>query len=352
MMGSMPFLIALLLAVNIAPDGGKPEYRQPQLAADAKMVAVTFGAGNAIYFAASHDRGRTLSAPVKVAEAPLLSLGRHRGPRIAITPSAIVISAVVGTKMPPGSDGDLKAWRSTDGGKTWSAGVTINDEPAAAREGLHAMAAGAGGRLFATWLDLRKKGTRLYGATSGDGGATWSKNVLVYESPSGTICQCCHPSAAIDGKGEIHVMWRNALDGNRDMYAANSIDGGAAFVNAAKVGAGSWKLDACPMDGGGLAIDKQGKLVTVWRRESDVFLAEPGSPEQRIEVGKDAAIAIGSSGVYAIWIGAGAVRARIPGATEPVTLAPQGAFPQLVAVPGGPVIAAWEDHGQIAWRTL
>jgi len=135
---------------NIAPDSGKPEYRQPQLAADAKMVAVAFGAGNAIYFAASRDRGRTLSAPVKVAEAPLLSLGRHRGPRIAITPAAIVISAVVGTKMPPGSDGNLKAWRSIDGGKTWSEGVTINDEPSAACEGLHAMVAGADGRLFAT----------------------------------------------------------------------------------------------------------------------------------------------------------------------------------------------------------
>ncbi len=343
MMGSMPFLLVLLLVVNIAPDGGKPEYRQPQLAADTKMVAVTFGAGNAIYFAASHDQGRTLSAPVKVAEAPMLSLGRHRGPRIAITPSAIVISAVVG---------NLKAWRSTDGGKTWSAGVTINDQPGAAREGLHAMVAGADGRLFATWLDLRKKGTRLYGATSTDGGVTWSKNVLVYESPSGTICQCCHPSVAIDAKGEIHVMWRNALAGDRDMYVASSNDGGATFVNAAKVGSGSWKLDACPMDGGGLAVNKQGKLVSVWRRASDVFLAEPGSPEQRIEVGKDAAIAIGSSGVYAIWISNGAVRARIPGKAEPVVLAPQGAFPQLVAVPGGPVIAAWEDHGQIAWKAL
>jgi len=174
----------------------------------------------------------------------------------------------------------------------------------------------------------------------------------VYESPSGTICQCCHPSAAIDAKGEIHVMWRNALDGNRNMYVANSIDGGATFVNAAKLGAGSWKLDACPMDGGGLAVNKQGKLVSVWRRESEVFLAEPGSPEQRIEAGKDAAIAIGTNGVYTVWTHNGAIRARIPGKPEPVVLAPMGSFPQLVAVPDGPVIAAWEDGGQIAWKTL
>src|SRR5437870_3252568 len=112
-------LLTLLLAIHIAPDNSQLEYRQPQLAATAEMVAVTFGAGTAIYFSVSHDRGATFTKPLKVAEAPMLSLGRHRGPRIAITPSAIVISAVIGTKMPPGADGDLTAWHSADGGKTW-----------------------------------------------------------------------------------------------------------------------------------------------------------------------------------------------------------------------------------------
>ncbi len=340
----MLLIIALLLAVHIAPDGAQLEYRQPQLAADGNMVAVTFGAGNAIYFAASRDQGRTLSAPVKVAEGAPLGLGRHRGPRIAITPSGIVITAVIA---------DLMAWRSTDGGKTWSTGVTVNDQPGSAGEGLHAMAAGHG-LLFAVWLDHRTgtQGKRLYGAASEDGGATWSKNVLVYESPSGTICQCCHPSAVIDAGGVIHVMWRNALDGNRDMYLAHSADGGATFSPAEKFGDGSWALDACPMDGGGLAIGARAKPVSVWRRESDVYLSEAGGREEKIEAGKDAALAIGPSGVYAVWISSGAVRARIPGMQAPVTLAAQGAFPQAVAVPGGPVLAAWEDRGQIVIQPL
>src|SRR4051812_14587888 len=113
----MQALFALLLAVNIGPGAGV-EFRNPQLAATDRMVALTFGAGTSIYFAASVDQGRTFSAPVKVAEVPVLVLSHHRGPRIAITPSAIVISAVAGTKLPTGSDGDLKTWRSTDSGKT------------------------------------------------------------------------------------------------------------------------------------------------------------------------------------------------------------------------------------------
>ena len=350
MLEHMQALLSLLLAVHIGGSG--VEYRQPQLAANQQMVAMTFGAGSAVYFSASRDQGLTFSTPVKVAEAPLLALGRHRGPRIAITPSAIVISALVGTKTPPGSDGDLKSWRSTDGGKTWSAGATLNDAPASAREGLHTMAAASNGLLFAAWLDLRSKGTTLYGAVSKDGGATWSKNTLVYQSPSGTICQCCHPTAIIDAKGVIHVMWRNALDGARDMYVARSADGGATFGAAAKAGLGSWPLEACPMDGGGLAIGPQGKLVSIWRRESDVYLSEEGAAEKKIEAGKDAAIAAGPDGIYAVWTSSGAVHARVPGSPLPVTLAPQGAFPQVIAVPGGPVLAAWEDGGQVIIRPL
>jgi hypothetical protein len=352
-------LLSLLIAVHIAPGGASLEYRQPQLAATADIVAVTFGADNSIYFASSRDRGQTFSTPVKVAEAPKLSLGRHRGPRIAITPAAIVISAVVADAAPPAQSaagphkhvtpesGDLKAWRSTDGGKTWSAGVAINDVPAAAREGLHSMAAGANGLLFATWLDLRSKGTRLYGATSKDAGATWSKNVLVYESASGTICQCCHPTAIIDSKGEIHVMWRNALEGNRDMYVAHSEDGGASFGPGQKLGMGSWRLEACPMDGGGLAMDTDGKLASIWRRENEVYVAQEGAPEKKIESGKDAAIAAGPGGWYAVWNSSGAVHAQSPGSSQPIVLAEQGAFPQVIAVPSGPVLAAWEDKGQI-----
>jgi hypothetical protein len=60
------------------------------------------------------------------------------------------------------------------------------------------MATGGNGLIFTTWLDLRAQGTRLYGSTSTDGGATWSPNALVYESPSGSVCECCHPSAAVD----------------------------------------------------------------------------------------------------------------------------------------------------------
>jgi hypothetical protein len=85
---------------------------------------------------------------------------------------------------------------------------------------------------------------------------TWSKNLMIYESPAGTICECCHPSAAIDSEGQVLVMWRNWLAGSRDMYLVRSRDG-LTFSKPEKLGSGTWKLNACPMDGGGLAASQE-----------------------------------------------------------------------------------------------
>jgi hypothetical protein len=239
-------------------------------------------------------------------------LGRHRGPHVAISQGAIVVTAAVS-----GPEGNLLAWRSTDGGKTWSAAIRINDVPAAAREGLHTLATDGRGRLFAAWLDLRKQGTRLYGAYSADSGVTWSANVLVYESPDGTICQCCHPSAAFAGDGTLDVMWRNWLDGSRDLYLIRST-AAREFGRPENLGSGTWKLNACPMDGGGLT-NAGGRTVTAWRRNGEIFMAEPGQLK--------------------LWT------------SEKVeAVAQNAAFPSLTALPGGGVLAAWEDNGRISVR--
>jgi len=182
---------AILLAAGVLSFAGT----QPQLAATGDQVYLAVGAGNSISIARSDDRGATFAAPVALPAAGVLSLGRHRGPRIVATPEAVVVTAVAGVKG-GGADGDLLAWRSTDRGRTWSTPVVVNDVAGSAREGLHGFAADRSGLLVLAWLDLRAKGTRLYAAVSHDHGATWSPDRLVYASPSGTICQCCHPSIA------------------------------------------------------------------------------------------------------------------------------------------------------------
>ena len=333
-------ILAMMLALSVGQVATGPN-RQPQLAAGNGVVAMTFGSGEAIWLARSQDDGKTFGAPAKVAELPKMLLGRHRGPRVAIAGSSMVVSAI------SSDPGNLMAWRSTDGGRTWSQPVTVNDVPKAAREGLHAMVGDAAGNLAAVWLDDRigPKGKRLWGAFSSDGGATWGKNVMLYESPSGTICECCHPSLASTGNGEFVAMWRNVVDGSRDFYTIR-LSGGRAVGPAVKQGLGTWKLDACPMDGGGVVVQK-GRVTSAWRREKDVYLAEPGKPEVKLGPGQDLALGANNQGVYAVWSTPAGIAAHVPEASRVTKLSETGGFPSMATAPDGAMVVAWEDNGAI-----
>ena len=333
----MPWLLLALLWMNVQPVSTGVPNRQPQLAAAQGLVAMTFAAGQSIYFASSTDNGRTFTAPTRVADAKNLAVGRHRGPRVAILSDAIVVTAI--------TEGDLVAWRSTDRGKTWTRSGMVNDVPKATREGLHAMAADPQGVLFSAWLDLRATGTKLYGSRSVDGGLTWSKNLELYSSPEGTICQCCDPALAFDERGRLAIMWRNVMNGSRDLYV--SVDSSPPQ----KLGAGTWKLNACPMDGGGLVVDHN-RVVSAWRRDGQVFLAEPGKAEIQAGTGKDVAIAAAKKGVYVGWTNGTAIEVLTPGASRPLQLAAEGAYVNLLGLQDGAVLAAWENNGAIETRRI
>ncbi|MES2462694.1 MAG: sialidase family protein [Armatimonadota bacterium] len=349
------------------------EAREPQVAVgDNNRVYIAFGAGDTLYCAVSQDGGKSYASPVKVGQAGSLSLGMRRGPRIAITKDAVVVSAIYrreegkgghepnghdangheGKGHQPkgheanGHDGELVSWRSLDAGKTWQGPTMVSDVPGAAREGLHAMAAAPDGKTLAcTWLDLRNKGTEIFVSLSRDGGKTWGKNTQVYQSPDGTVCECCHPSLAFGPKNELLVMWRNALGGARDMYLARSTNGGSTFGPAQKLGSGTWPLKACPMDGGALAVAPNGAVTTVWRRDQDVFTCAPGGSETLLGRGQQAWTAATARGVYSVWLVGrpGRLMAQLPGEKAARLLSPQANDPAVAShVSGrGPVVVTW-----------
>ena len=167
------------------------------------------------------------------------------------------------------------------------------------KEGLTALDAD-GSKAYAVWLEVNNpKGQSVYGARSIGGGKTWNKNIIVYASPSGTVCECCKPSVKVSGNN-VYVMFRNFLNGNRDLYLIKSSDGGKTLGQAQKLGNGSWKLDGCPMDGGGLAINNNKIPETVWRRQGKIYTAQPGKPENEIGEGRSCSIeTVNNKNVYA-----------------------------------------------------
>jgi hypothetical protein len=66
-------------------------------------------------------------------------------------------------------------------------------------------------------------------------------------------------------------MFRNWLNGSRDLYLAPSVNKGRTFKDAVKLGTGIWKLNACRMDGGGLDFNVDNTINTTWQRSGNVY---------------------------------------------------------------------------------
>ena len=343
----MPAILLAAAAAVVASFTGL----QPQLGSGGGVIYLTFAAGDVVSVVRSTDAGATFTTPVPLPAAGALSLGKRRGPRVAATAQAVVVAAIAGAKG-GGADGNLVVYRSTDHGRTWAAPVVVNDVPGSAREGMHGLAATDAGLIVVAWLDLREKGTRIYAARSTDHGATWSADTLVYAAPSGSVCECCHPSVAIGPDGRVAIMFRNQIDGHRDLYVIESRDG-VRFGPAVKQGRGSWTLEACPMDGGALAAGTA-STDAVWRREATLYTtttaagAAASSVESAIGPGQDPVIARGGTRVDLAWTGAGGIVLR-PAGGQPVPLG-AGRSATLLALPAHTLVAA-EHQGRVSvWR--
>ncbi len=336
--------------IELARGDANNQPQQPQIAIDSRgSIHVVYGIGPLVQYRRSDDGGKRFSEPIDLAFAHAMSLGMRRGPRLAVSDQAICVS-VIGGEEGKGRDGDVLARSSFDGGQSWSEPVRVNRVVGSAREGLHAMSGHPNGSMVCVWLDLATGKTEIMSSISADGGRTWKDGVTVYRSPDGSVCECCHPSVTYDEQGHLHVQWRNSLKGARDVYFTTSTDGGQTFRPASKWGTGTWPLNACPMDGGAIAVH-QGKQVSVWRRDQSVFLATQGDATERLlGPGEQPWIAATDQGPYVVWLKRRNDTAFLwaPDLRAPRELASRASDPVIAAAPHGrgPVVAAWESrHG-------
>lgn len=315
----------------------------PVVATDAKgIVHLAYGQDSTIYYAVANKQSIQFNNPVMVATLPQLVAGAKRGPQIAVTEQYVVITAVNRT-------GNVFAYSLDRQSGKWSPAVRINDVPEVAKEGFQAVAGASKGTFHTTWLDLREnKRNKIAMATSRDGGRTWSANRVVYRSPDATVCECCKVSIAAK-QNEVYIQFRNWLHGSRDLYLAHSTDNGETFAPAQKMGTGTWKLNACPMDGGSVILSatnssKPNQPLTVWRRENTLYTCRPGESEQAVSTGRNVTAASSSSGTALAWDEAGMVWLKLNG-NEPISLG-KGQIPS-VALTSKSAVCVWEAEGQV-----
>jgi hypothetical protein len=296
---------------------------------------IVFGSGDSILYSSSADRGRTFSSPTLVAIVPNLAASHMRGPQIAVTTNGLVVTAC-------NDPGDIFSFVKNESGN-WSKAGRVNDVDTMAKENLMALSAD-GDQAFAVWLDLRDGHNKIFGSRSINGGKTWSKNILVYASPDTTVCECCKPSIIVKGNN-IYLMFRNQLMGNRDLYLIHSTDGGNNFGKAEKLGIGSWALNGCPMDGGGLSLAKNGGIETVFARQGVIYSCEPGKEEKELGRGRSCTTeSVNGKNVYA-WVEDGNVIIRKPrGMRKNLG---KGQLPQIKALNNEHILCIWENEKKI-----
>ncbi|CAM4204486.1 exo-alpha-sialidase [Cytophagaceae bacterium 50C-KIRBA] len=317
--------------------------QQPDICLDKSgKIELVFGQKNKLFYSFSLDQGKHFSEPSLVDSLVGLHLGASRGPRIASSNKLTIITAV-------DKSGNIYAFRKS-GNNVWVKN-RVNDIPEIAKEGFNAIAANEKHQFTVIWLDLRNnQKNKLMSSTSVDGGKTWQKNQLVYASPESSICECCQPNIMMKD-GHIAIMFRNWLQGARDMYVIQSQDGGKSFGQAQKLGMGTWVLNACPMDGGSLDIAPNGEIVSVWRRAENLYTSGIQGEEKLVGPGKNASTVMLSSGQWITWSHMGQIFLKSNKTDDPKSLG-NGKFPIMKAINAQQAYIVWENQGQIFGQVL
>jgi hypothetical protein len=279
-------IVVLSLAWSVQSDDVISAGLQPQVSLDNSGIArIVFGRSDSIFCSTSEDKGGTFSKPIFVGHIAGMHLGMTRGPQIASSANYSIITAI--DKL-----GNIHFFRLGHSGDKWEYKGLVNDVPSSAPEGLMGIAADTKDNFYAVWLDLRQgnKNNICFSSLSGKVDK-WNKNAVIYISPDEHVCECCKPGIDVNG-ATVAVMYRNWLNGSRDLYLMTSENGGRTFNDAQKLGVGTWKLDACPMDGGGIGMDNDGMIHTVWQREGIVYYCKPNEREINLIKGRGCDIAM------------------------------------------------------------
>ena len=176
---------------------------------------------------------------------------------------------------------DLVMVRSSDGGRTFSTPVYVNDDHDGPPAGhtFHDATVGPDGTVYVSWIDSRgisaatvehaghrASDSDIRLARSNDGGQTFEPSVVV---ATGT-CPCCRSAVRVDAEGKVVVAWRQVFDDNiRDIAVAHSSDGGRTFSAPVRAHADGWEINGCPHSGPSIGAGDAGTLHVAWYTGAD-----------------------------------------------------------------------------------
>lgn len=241
----------------------------------APIVAVNANGEQATAWVSAPDSGSDGRLYVSVADGAPVELRDTLGPvephgeappKLAYAADGSLHALYVVGKLVPGRRfpaSALRHVRSTDGGRTWTAPVTVTDGGEDfGSHNFHALHVAPDGTIYVAWLDGRLGRSATFLTHSTDGGRTWAPNVRV---GSGESCPCCRTAIAAAGDGTVYVAWREVAQGNvRDVVVARSTDRGTTWSEPRRVHDDGWVFEGCPHAGPALQVDADGRLHAAW----------------------------------------------------------------------------------------
>lgn len=129
--------------------------------------------------------------------------------------------------------------RSTDGGATWNPEQRINSKPTSF---IPSLATDGDGGIYATWIDERKRGFRLYFNRSLDRGVTWMPEDVSLAGSDQKYGVAISIDIATDGKGTLVAVWEEDLGQGRRVYSVASSDRGATWTEPVIIDDGTSRL--------------------------------------------------------------------------------------------------------------
>jgi|688.fasta_scaffold26023_2 cytochrome oxidase Cu insertion factor (SCO1/SenC/PrrC family)/Cu/Ag efflux protein CusF len=219
----------------------------------------------------SDDAGTSWTTPVVVnPAAETLDPGGDARPKVLVSAGGEVFVTWTQALSKPYS-GAIRLARSLDGGRTFTAPLTVHRHREEITHRFDALAFDGQGRLFVAWIDKRDavaaagatpkyRGAALYFAVSEDRGATFKGDFKAADH----ACECCRIALATDPAGRVHAMWRHIFEPNIRDHATARLNPDGTASGFRRATTDNWRLDACPHHGPSLAFDAQGTAHTVW----------------------------------------------------------------------------------------
>ncbi|WP_238395849.1 sialidase family protein [Pontibacter pudoricolor] len=318
--------------------------RQPQLSVDAAGVTrIVYGLEENIYCTTSTDNGLSFTEPELVGTIPGLLLGMSMGPQIASSANYTLVTAI-------DKKGNIHSFSLDHATGKWEKAAGVNDVPQVAAEGLMSIASDENDTFYALWLDVRNnKQNKIALATATGPATSWSANRIIYESPDSTVCECCKPSIVVNGE-EVNLMFRNWLNGSRDFYFTTSENGGKTFTAPQKLGNETWKVDGCPMDGGGLVLDENDRVHTAWQRNGNIYHARPGNAEVAVGKGRNCRISGGTNPAIT-WKDGDDLKLKFL-RSEAIQTIGKGNYIETIELPDKRTLCVWENDKELFFKRI